>query len=529
MAAQGSKSAPGTFAIGLVLSGGVSAGSYAAGVLDYFTKALDDYERQRGTGAKDGPRHRPLIRAISGSSSGGITAASLVGGFAGERPFGQMLHDDWVGRIDIDELLNTKDLEAENIPVRSLLDSTIIEDRLKEALSAPPRERKPGFISDPLDIFITVSNLRGVRFPVFGNRESGKYEMSLHHDHLHFRLHDGNCHTHDHICLFVDGTRCRDLGWCKLYQAALATAAFPLAFPARSLARDPEDYKHRFDDPFPPSNLQLNEEQEKKKKETYEFVAVDGGMLKNNPVELARRVTKGDGPAEGADPDSATWAVVLVDPLPYVSDQELGVFRPGEGLFEVGVGVIDALKWEVQFDEGEIRRAYDKQVCDTFLISPSGPDGVSPVIFSAKLGAFAGFLNRAYRDHDYALGRRNCQRFLRKYFTLGPKNPLFGQWNGNYLGGMCLTQENGEDRLPIIPVDPAEPEIPLPARPHVSDWTFLNKLLDRRMRPLGRRIIDEQLTGVPWLLSRVAWRMILRRHLRKRLLRLIRSELDLLR
>ncbi len=44
---------------------------------------------------------------------------------------------------------------------------------------------------------------------------------------------------------------------------------------------------------------------------------------------------------------------------------------------------------------------------------------------SAILGGFGGFLAEAFRRHDFYLGRRNCQAFLRWHFALPETNRLF--------------------------------------------------------------------------------------------------------
>ena len=46
-------------------------------------------------------------------------------------------------------------------------------------------------------------------------------------------------------------------------------------------------------------------------------------------------------------------------------------------------------------------------------------------IASAVLGGFGGFLHHSFRRHDYLLGRRNAQAFLKWGFALPETNPLF--------------------------------------------------------------------------------------------------------
>ena len=45
-------------------------------------------------------------------------------------------------------------------------------------------------------------------------------------------------------------------------------------------------------------------------------------------------------------------------------------------------------------------------------------------IASGLLGGFGGFVARAFRDHDFQLGRRNGQRFLQTTFALPADNPV---------------------------------------------------------------------------------------------------------
>ena len=61
-----------------------------------------------------------------------------------------------------------------------------------------------------------------------------------------------------------------------------------------------------------------------------------------------------------------------------------------------------------------------------FVIAPDNADAPPKtcVLQCGKLGAFGGFFARGYRAHDFALGRRNCQWFLREYFRLPTTNPV---------------------------------------------------------------------------------------------------------
>jgi len=41
---------------------------------------------------------------------------------------------------------------------------------------------------------------------------------------------------------------------------------------------------------------------------------------------------------------------------------------------------------------------------------------------SAPFSGFAGFVDKSFRQHDYHLGRQNCQTFLRYYFGVPEKD-----------------------------------------------------------------------------------------------------------
>src|ERR1700680_1414290 len=112
---------PDVFEIGLVMGGTVSAGAYSAGLLDYLIEALDAWTVAKGAG--DAPNHRVVIKIVSGTSGGGVLAVLLARalGFAFPPyktglPPDQLkknpLYDLWVNQIDIRDLLQTTDLDA---------------------------------------------------------------------------------------------------------------------------------------------------------------------------------------------------------------------------------------------------------------------------------------------------------------------------------------------------------------------------------------------------------------------------------
>src|SRR5262245_9966382 len=74
---------PGTFRLGLVLNGTVSAGAWTAGVLDFLFQALDLWEAAKQADRAGGaeptvPDHKVRLDVAGGASGGGVCAALLA-------------------------------------------------------------------------------------------------------------------------------------------------------------------------------------------------------------------------------------------------------------------------------------------------------------------------------------------------------------------------------------------------------------------------------------------------------------------
>ena len=95
-----------------------------------------------------------------------------------------------------------------------------------------------------------------------------------------------------------------------------------------------------------------------------------------------------------------------------------------------------------------------------------------------------------FRRHDFFLGRRNCQQFLRHYFALPIGNPLFGQWPDEMKEAMKFTSDDGVEKLPIVPlVDGVDKEIqqPLWAQMSQEKLKILNKRIYKRVKSLFQK------------------------------------------
>jgi Patatin-like phospholipase len=570
-AAMGDDRVTREFGIGLVLAGAVSAGAYTAGVLDFLTEALDAYYAEREKPEWAGPRHGVSLRVISGASAGGMTAAMACaqlhrsfthirkledakanGTTAGSvQGSANPLYSAWVQWIDIARLLELRDLQGGG-GVGSVLDSTALPEIATNALGACSRlpDNTRLWLSPKLDIRITMTNLRGIpyRISLSGDESARVYRMDSHADYGAFAVTwtppDGNPEVEAGV-VPLDPRKPTGPNWQFLAECAIASGAFPIGLKARPVTRDANDYNlspfHRFFrraerqvtfdgvkgtfctlvspiqtdfDDFPPSN--------------YSFVAVDGGVIDNEPLEIARRVLAGQEGSNPRDGDKAERAIILVDPFP--NQPALPQNLPSNTLVDVIPALYGSLIDQARFKPEELQLAFDEAVFSRFAISPSRRMRSNPAkratlaIACGALGGFGGFLHESFRRHDYLLGRANCQAFLKRWFALPETNPLFDamkagreQWYvkvdmfdpkaaGTLRMAWKTTDKEEKARmLPIIPlVGALADDIVLPAeadpRPSELPVTDLRRQIDQRISQVGHRLIDVDLArlNVSW-------------------------------
>ena len=483
----------GTFEIALVLAGAVSAGAYSAGVLDTLTEALDRWTRAREQGFRDErgalapadiPRHEVRIKVVTGASAGGMCAAIWAGAsrfkfesideqnalFQGPR---HPLYNAWVNQIDMSKLLDTGDLK--NGRVVSLLNSQSLLDIAASAIGcdgqvADPRERQ--WLADPLPVVLTLANLQGVPFGIRFKGQTGlAHEVILHGDQIAFEVPVfSECIRKlcapDSLCLPL-AREMSDLGWKSFAQAALATGAFPGALVPREIWRAPTDYEYRYCARNPRGEMIHAKPWPAGATNPERFLCVDGGSMNNEPFDLAHAYLaggRGENPRDGAH---ACRAVLMINPF---ADARAQAPPLDSMLSATLVQLLTAFKEQCRFKPLDLDLAADEEVYSRFLIAPKRyPYVGSMALCSGALGAFFGFFSRAYRHHDYMLGRANCQAFLRRSFCLpeegagGVVNPLFtaGRWTAAAKERFSTT-EDGKRYLQIIPIFEREELKPAP-------------------------------------------------------------------
>jgi hypothetical protein len=272
---------------------------------------------------------------------------------------------------------------------------------------------------------------------------------------------------------------------------ALGTGGFPVALKPRVLNRSPAEYRYRAAltptgplkqglalEPEPAWAAELAPAWPPPPAGTYSALCVDGGAMNNEPLDLVRRVLAGYRGHSPRPADEACRAVVLIDP--FVNPAKPG---PEKALGLVGgiLPLFNALVQNARFKPEDLAMAADPSVGSRFLLAPSrsaewqakavAESGQAEgAIAAGHLGGFMGFFAKAYREHDYFLGRRNAQRFLRCVFVLPENNKLFKErWSDTDKKKWGVERQGVQGRhLPVIPLcgdlfDRPEPLPPWPA------------------------------------------------------------------
>jgi hypothetical protein len=457
---------PVPFRIGLNMAGAVSAGAYTAGVLDFLIEALDAWyeERERQIGLHGAdiskwavPAHDVSLEVLSGASAGGmcaaISAVSLQEQFdhvtttapVAAAPVNR-LYDCWVRRIDIDSLLGTADLTQEPQVVRSILDCTPIEQIADIAIAAnASRRRARPWVSPELELILTVTNLRGIPYSVDpANNGSFEERINYHADEIYFRFVPSLNADPANSLPLVYPPAAGD-AWPALKQAAMATGAFPGMLAPRILSRPAEYYRQKqwiLDNPNPWSVTTLGCQiaatvapawDNKIVPAQLDIVCADGGVTNNDPFECARQylVRQAGGGPSGHNPRqaaSANAAVISVAPFP--GDD---AFNPSYNAAEQSslvnsiLALIPTFLTQTRFQGESLSLIQNADVHSRFAIAPSDDANPAlPSLLCGSLGAIGGFIDAKFRDRDYQLGRRNCQRFLEVYFVLPENNVIVG-------------------------------------------------------------------------------------------------------
>ena len=468
-----------TFELGLALGGTVSAGAYTAGVIDFLIEALDAWQNQTST--HNAPTWKVKLKVASGTSGGGVTAALLARALSYQyppirkdsSPKDQALNPFyrvWVKELDILKMLTTEDLNAQTIP--SLLNPAPL-DNCKNLIAhfdqAFPglSKKKRTYVDNPFPIILTLTNLRGIPYQIdMGGRLSQEYVDHADYQRLavfsqglnaNYKLRPDELGVTDAAVQTAPGY----IHWETAAEYALGTAAFPVGFPLRALSKPVKQLRYRpfvVDDPLDPVKQgtvkwsYLVVPGSTLVSDQYNFLAADGGMVNNEPINLCRQVLAGYVVKNDRAGDEARRAVLLVDP--FADKAEMGP-KDKTDLFG-GIGpLLTAWKEQARYDSRDLYLASNPNIFSRFMITATKagtiPGGSN--IATACASAFGGFLHEDYRRHDYLLGRQNCQQFLRETFCVHAHNPLVKDWvNQNPTDPLIFTGPDNVQSVRLIPL-----------------------------------------------------------------------------
>ncbi|GAB4044115.1 patatin-like phospholipase domain-containing protein [Spirosoma litoris] len=550
-----------TFYLGLCMAGAISAGAYTAGVMDYLIEALDRWEQVRDKDPRI-PRHRVVIDIMTGASAGGMTAAIAAAALHDRldpvnSENGGYLHFDstrkknklyqaWVNLL-ADEMLPIM-LDTDDLPehgAASVLNSNFIDQVAQEMLeineSCPPRP----YVSENLEICVSLSNLTGFQEVIKFDNDSetrrtvtdpshevdGRYISINHRDFGHFVV--GKHYNHDGRIPVLFGDETNE-GLHTLRDCAMATGAFPVGLRWRPVIRKGKYLNdNRLINYLAPNKsiFKINDNQ------LYASVNVDGGLLNNEPFEIAQDILgfRGREPKPNPNEEEAerrfvqqatqtakdryAWAannqtaasVLMIEPFPTIQNPPQIKPQPRLLLKTLIGQIYSTMRTQLRFKQGNLQQAVDQDLISKYIIAPTRLAGNRKVIGSqaiacGSLGGFGGFLTKAYRAHDFQLGRLNCQKFLREHFRIDADttNTIFTEGYADPESQNTFTYKSkGKYYWPIIPdIDPklirkpssakrppsiAPPPEPIPDYP-VRTVTELTDLLGRSRGALKERL-----------------------------------------
>ncbi len=493
-----------TFYLGLCMAGAISAGAYTAGVIDYLIEALDEWQKRKDAGDKNAPVHNVVIPVIGGASAGGmtgiITAASIGRAINHVKnpsqnlwdPIpGNKLYHTWVDLTSdnmLDVMLSDSDLKKYGL--RSLLNSLFIDEvATRVVIPGPGPQLSRAYFSEDLKVFTTLSNLDGMTYSVnflSNSQDLSRFIIDTHSDFACFRMAKTDVEP-------------GDKGWMPLNfenninarlaaEAAMATGAFPVGLSARRFSR-----KKEFINEHP-----WFEEIAGKGKNPFnldpEHTFVDGGMINNEPFEKVRseldKVSGQKSKAEKEKFETFRSTVLMVDPFPSEPDpvhdceDKENSKEPKDPLKLTSVmgKTLGALMNQARIKPSTLAEALNERQAGQFLIAPVRYTDKDEriegkfAIACGSLGGFGGFVSKDFRIHDFFLGRRNCEQFLRKYFTVprDTDNPIFKNGYANVPDSQKDKLAHGK-QLPIIPLFTKAGEAKMPVFQNQSNWPSISR------------------------------------------------------
>lgn len=258
--------------LALVISGAVSLGSYQAGVIYELFKLMQQM----------GDNSDFEVNILTGVSAGSVNSVIFVLALMYDYNLIEVTKNIWLEGLDIAALV-----EQVDEPWNSLFSNRIIKELKRDLLQAVTKSGN-NFIAnapDKVKITLTLSNLSGIPYYLrFNNKKEG-YKLTTFADWYSMELRKGN--REPEVIQEIE----------RMIDIAIASGAFPFAFPAQRLKRKYSDYQHTAIEKKPDSD-------------ELDFIYVDGGVFNNEPINRAKEL------AATLDTPYTQRIYLLVDPTP---------------------------------------------------------------------------------------------------------------------------------------------------------------------------------------------------------------------
>jgi|SRR5579859_1779126 len=464
----------GTFELGLVLGGTVSAGAYTAGALDFLMEAMDKWHSQATV------PHKVKLAAAAGSS-GGAVCASILGVLSNRSfthvsdlptgPVNNLFWKVWVEDFNFEALMKDDDITDKKIDegtghpkddtqtVPAVLNTNMINSAVSSVTDyaegqSPDVTRS--WIAQPLPVGITVGNLRGIPYLTASVHPPGIFSgatFTQHDDYAWFAVPTWETPPPGIVRRpFEFWIPDPSVGYKTLAQWAAASGAMPLGLEARILYRPLEHYLYRpnvrvvkesdaapftaiYELPIP----DWDHIPEAQSGEPYEFTAVDGGTFNNDPVRLVHTELAGTVGRNPVGPHEACRAMMMIDPL---VDQADTLQRVGRSLVAVLKVMVGSFVSAARYLTADLELFAKEDIFSRFQLVPNrtitimDENGVpipkalvgEDALAGTGLMAMAGWCAPDFRKHDFLLGRSNMLGYLTTKFILRGDNPLFDDW-----------------------------------------------------------------------------------------------------
>ncbi len=480
------------------MAGAISAGAYTAGVMDYLLETLENWQKAKDLNENSKiPKHEVVIDVLSGASAGGMTAALTAAAIQEEfehitkedvdnqsdKLTKNPLYHSWVNLTDehdndmMNQMLSLDDIKNNNNEVYSIFNSrfikTIAERHINKEISGNNYERP--YFADDLEIFATLTNLRGISFyDKFNSGGNTKmHRMTKHLDLAHFKLSDNEEYEEDgRIPLNFHSQNSKNKN--ILMQSAMSTGAFPLGLEPRIIKREG---KYILD------NKYINIRNQKdinaiNRIDGYETLNIDGGTINNDPYIITNKILNDRINKNAKDNEIQTdinnfeQSILMIDPFPNHSDLPKSNYKPLKPLKFIIPKILSAILEELRMKHDVMQSAYGTKDYTKYLIIPSrsGADTyIENHIACGSFGGFGGFFSKKFREHDFLLGRRNCQKFLRDHYSIPVEvvkdgteikkinidHPIlkfgYSEISNKDIYDKYICKENGKHYLPLIP------------------------------------------------------------------------------